>query len=36
LVEDTRDEFGEFLVFAVSVDGKGVGWYGGVNCDVLC
>ena len=32
LVEDTGDEFGEFLVFTVSVDGKGVGWYSGVDC----
>jgi hypothetical protein len=31
LVEDTRDEFGEFLVLAVSVDGEGVGWYSCVN-----
>jgi hypothetical protein len=32
LVEDTGDEFGEFLVFTVSIDGKGVGWYSGVDC----
>ena len=32
MVEDAGDEFGEFLVFAVSVDGKGVGWDGGVDC----
>jgi hypothetical protein len=32
LVEDTGDEFGEFLVFTVSIDGKGVGWDSGVDC----
>jgi hypothetical protein len=32
LVEDTRDEFGEFLVLAVSVDGEGVRWDSGVDC----
>jgi hypothetical protein len=32
LVEDTGDEFGEFLVFTVSVDGKGVRRHGGVDC----
>ena len=27
LVEDARDELGQFLVFTVSVDGEGVGRY---------
>jgi hypothetical protein len=31
LVEDTGDEFSEFLVFTVTVDGEGVGWNGGVD-----
>lgn len=32
LVEDARDEFGEFFVFAVAVDGEGVGGDGCVDC----
>lgn len=31
LVEDTWDELGELFVFAVTVDGEGVGWNSGVN-----
>lgn len=34
LVEDAGDEFGEFFVFAVAVDGEGVGGDGGVDCCV--
>lgn len=33
LVEDARDELGEFFVFTVTVDGKGIGGDCGVNCD---
>jgi len=32
LVEDSRHEFGEFLVLAVAVDGECVGGDGGVDC----
>lgn len=32
LVEDAGDKFGEFLFFAVAVDGEGVGGDGSVNC----
>ncbi|KAM3075923.1 hypothetical protein ACMFMF_011966 [Clarireedia jacksonii] len=32
LVENTGNKLSEFLVFAVSVDSKGVRWDGGVNC----
>ena len=32
LVENTGYEFGEFLVLAVTVDSKGVGWDCGMNC----
>lgn len=32
LVEDTRDEFGEFLLFAVAVNGEGVARDGGLDC----
>lgn len=35
LVEDSRDEFGEFFVFAVAVDGEGVGGDRGVDFDFL-
>ena len=35
LVEDAGDEFGEFFVFAVAVDGEGVGGDGGVDCCVF-
>lgn len=33
LVEDARDQLREFFVLAVSIDGKGVGGHGGVDCD---
>ena len=32
LVEDTRDELGKLLVLTGTVDGKGVGGNGGVDC----
>ena len=32
LVKDAGDEFGEFFVLAVAVDGEGVGGDGGVDC----
>lgn len=32
LVQDSGDKFGEFLFFAVSVDGEGVGGNGGMDC----
>lgn len=35
LIEDTGDELGEFFVFAVAVNGKGVGGYGSVDCEVF-
>ena len=34
LVQDTGDELGEFLLFAVTVEGEGVGGEGGVDCSV--
>lgn len=36
LVEDTGDELGEFLFFAVAVEGEGVGGYGGVDFLFTC
>jgi len=33
LVEDTGDELSKFLVFTVTVDGEGVGWYCGMDCE---
>jgi hypothetical protein len=31
LIEDAGDELGEFFIFAVAVDGEGVGGDGGVD-----